>query len=90
MFSSCLFNMLLPVPEILAKIRETVDLTIHLHSLHVQLVFSSRYAEDVITCFRFTVLFVVAVCSFLMTLCAVIMVMVSKTFKRRPITRSTN
>ncbi|KOX78109.1 hypothetical protein WN51_09468 [Melipona quadrifasciata] len=34
-----------------------------------------RYAEDVITCFRFTVLFVVALCSFLMTLCAVIMVM---------------
>ncbi|CAD1480676.1 unnamed protein product [Heterotrigona itama] len=33
-----------------------------------------RYAEDVITCFRFTVFFVVALCSFLMTLCAVIMV----------------
>ncbi|KOX78108.1 hypothetical protein WN51_09467 [Melipona quadrifasciata] len=46
-----------------------------LHSPHVQLVFSSRYAEDVITCFRFMVLFIVALCSFLMTLCAVIMVM---------------
>ncbi|XP_043520273.1 uncharacterized protein LOC122534053 [Frieseomelitta varia] len=34
-----------------------------------------RYAEDVITCFRFMVLFVIALCSFLMTLCAVIMAM---------------
>ncbi|KAF3419755.1 hypothetical protein E2986_13764, partial [Frieseomelitta varia] len=34
-----------------------------------------RYTEDVITCFRFMVLFVVALCSFLMTLCAVIMAM---------------
>ena len=41
-----------------------------------------RYAEEVVGCFRLMVLFVIAACTFVITISAIAMVTVSKTFER--------
>ena len=51
--------------------------TVHSNSLQVLL---SRYAEEVVGIFRFIVLYAVGVSTFILTLCGIILLMVSETY----------